>query len=324
MRYDPNWFAGLTVAVTGGTGSFGELIVRKLLSTQVAQVRVFSRDEQKHVALQRKLGPEDRLKFVVGDVRDVQRLHEVFDGASIVFHAAAIKHVHLTELHPMEAVKTNVIGASNVVNACRTMGVLRCVAISTDKAVQPVNVMGMSKALQERIVSTASGPGFVAGCVRYGNVLGSNGSVVPYFRTLLDSGVTTLPITHPDMTRFMLTLDEGVDMALFAMSSVEAGEIVVLERPSFLVKDLAEVMLEKYGGGNLRDMGIRPGEKLHEILVSEEEGRRVVRRGEFTVVRPYTSENERFGLGVGEVSSEKVRRMTKDELRTMLSDGGFL
>jgi UDP-glucose 4-epimerase len=324
MRYDPEFFADEVVLVTGGTGSFGETIVNRLLRTKAREIRVFSRDEQKHVALQRKLAPDSRLKFIVGDCRDEARVREVVRGATLVFHAAAIKHVHLTEMHPKEAVKTNILGAAVVTSEAERAGVKRCVAISTDKAVQPVNVMGMTKALQERIVAMAATPNFVSGCVRYGNVLASNGSVVPFFRDLLQKGIRKLPITHPDMTRFMLTLDEGVDLALFAMMSINPGEIVVYERPAFLVKDLAEVMLQEFGGGEIDVVGIRPGEKLHEVLVSEDEARRCTKRGSFTVIRPYSNEDERFGAGTGALSSEFAPRMSHAEIRTLLKENGML
>lgn len=312
------FFDDRIVFVTGGTGSFGKAIVTRLLQSKVAEVRVFSRDEQKHVALQREF-TDPRLKFMVGDVRDPSRLALAMRGSELVFNAAAIKHVHFTEMHPYEAVLTNIVGAYNVLRAAMDNKVSRLVTISTDKAVQPVNVMGMTKAIQERLITAYSGVGGLkTGCIRYGNVLASNGSVVPFFKSLLEKGERVLPVTDPKMTRYMLTLSEGIDLVLYACSTVEDGETMVMHRPAFRVVDLAEVMLEAYGGGEIRLTGIRPGEKIHETLLSSEEMRRATNDGDFYTVHRYKSENEVFEDVDRELRSDNAKLMTKDELGKLL------
>jgi len=233
------------VFVTGGTGSFGSTFVDLCLSTAaVASVTVFSRDEQKHVALRRRF-PDKRLRTMLGDVRDLERLRFTMRGSDFVFNAAALKHVHFTEAHPMEAVNTNIIGAFNVCQVAAELGVEAVVDLSTDKAVEPVNAMGMTKALQERIVTSFAGGRTRFGVVRYGNVLASNGSVVPYFKRLLEEGNDRLPITDKRMTRFVLTLGDSVDLVLYAMRECRNGEIYVLDLPAFLIADVAEVMAER-------------------------------------------------------------------------------
>jgi FlaA1/EpsC-like NDP-sugar epimerase len=311
-------FRDAVVLVTGGTGSFGQAILRRLLSTPVREVRVFSRDEQKHVALHRQC-EDNRVKFLVGDVRDPARLLQAARGASIVFHAAALKHVHFTEMHPYEAVRTNVEGAQNVIRACQEAGVRSLIAVSTDKAVQPVNVMGMTKAIQERLISAASADGTLrTGCVRYGNVLASNGSVAPYFRSLLRDGARVLPVTDERMTRFMLTLGDGIDLVLYAAKAASDGEIIVADLPAFRVIDLAEVMLEAHGGGRVQIAGIRPGEKLHESLISNEEMRRTERHEGYFVVRRHSNDNCQYSPVDGEYSSGSTRLMSREELRQVL------
>jgi UDP-N-acetylglucosamine 4,6-dehydratase len=322
---DPlGWLDGQTVLVTGGTGSFGGAILRRLLTSTAREIRVFSRDEQKHVVLERA-HHDSRVRHWIGDVRDMARVAQATRGADVVFHAAALKHVHTTEMHPYEAVLTNVVGAENVARACVDAGVRHLIAVSTDKAVQPVNVMGMTKALQERLVCAASGQGKLkAGCVRYGNVLASNGSVVPYFAELLRAGHRVLPVTDAAMTRFMLTLDGSIDLVFYAGQVIEDGEIVVADLPAFRVIELAEVMLEAYGGGRVDLVGTRPGEKLHEALLSDEESCRTERREGFFVVRRHASARDRYGGRTGSYTSDAVRTLSREELREILMREGFL
>jgi UDP-glucose 4-epimerase len=317
-------FTGQTVLITGGTGTFGEAILRRLVGSSAREIRVFSRDEQKHVALQRRYD-DRRIRFLVGDVRDYARITEAARGADVVIHAAALKHVHFTELHPGEAVRTNVLGAENVARAAAEAGVKRLLSISTDKAVQPVNVMGMTKALQERLICSMSGQcGLRAGCVRYGNVLASTGSVVPYFVGLLRRGQRVLPVTDRQMTRFMLTLDESVDLVLYACNVIEDGEIVVADLPAFRVVDLAEVLLDAYGGGEVSFVGIRPGEKVDETLISNEEMRRVERRGGYYVIHRYDVADRHYDGADGDYSSRTARALTRDELVVILTRAGFM
>jgi UDP-N-acetylglucosamine 4,6-dehydratase len=315
-----DFFQGRVVLITGGTGSFGRKIVTRLLQYPVGEVRVLSRDEQKHFAL-RAARDDPRLRCLVGDVRDGDRVREAVRGADVVIHAASIKHVPLTEEHPYEAVRTNVEGAQRVLRACVDFGVERVVAISTDKAVHPVNVMGMTKAIQERLVLSASGTGGLrAGCVRFGNVLGSNGSVLPFFQGLLDGGVRVLPVTAAGMTRFMMTLDEGAEYALRTCRRLEGGEVVVPALAAFRVVDLAKVLLNAYGGGHIELTGARPGEKLHETLISREELDRAEARDGHYVVCRY---GPRPGLAPAEAETEEyrsdtARRMSRQEIRLLL------
>jgi UDP-N-acetylglucosamine 4,6-dehydratase/5-epimerase len=321
---DHEFFRDRIVLVTGGTGSFGQKILGELLRGPVGEVRVFSRDEQKHFTM-RGTYDDHRLKCLVGDVRDGDRVREAVRGADIVFHAASIKQVPLTEEHPYEAVRTNVEGAQRVLRACVDFGVERVVSISTDKAVHPVNVMGMTKAIQERLVISASGIGRLrAGCVRFGNVLASNGSVLPFFTGLLDRGVRVLPVTAVEMTRFMMTLDEGAEYALRTCRLLEGGEIVVPAIPAFRVVDLAKVLLAAYGGGRIEVTGTRPGEKLHETLISPEEVIRTdVRDGHF-IVRQHQPRTGPEPVEVTEYRSDTARRMSREEIRSLLSYNRFI
>ncbi len=315
---DHDFFRGRVVLITGGTGSFGRTILRMLLQTPVGEVRVFSRDEQKHFAL-RASYDDLRLRCLVGDVRDDDRVREVVRGANVIFHAASIKQVPLTEEHPYEAVRTNVEGAQRVLRACADSGVERVVAISTDKAVRPVNVMGMTKAIQERMVIAASGAGGLrAGCVRFGNVLASNGSVLPFFKGLLDRGARVLPVTEPGMTRFMMTLEEGAEYALRTCRLLEGGEVVVPALPAFSVVDLAKVLLDAYGSGRVEFTGARPGEKLHETLVSPEEVDRAEAREGYFVVRPHPRRPGPAPAEAAEYRSDTARRMSREEIRSLL------
>ncbi len=312
------------VFVTGGTGSFGSTFVELCLSSAaVASVTVFSRDEQKHVALRRRF-PDKRLRTMLGDVRDLERLRFTMRGADLVFNAAAIKHVHFTEAHPMEAVNTNIIGAFNVCQVAAEVGVEAVVDLSTDKAVEPVNAMGMTKALQERIVTSFAGGRTRFGVVRYGNVLASNGSVVPYFKRLLEEGSDRLPITDRRMTRFVLTLADSVDLVLYAMRECRNGEIYVLDLPAFLIADVAEVMAERARSGGrkvqIEEIGVRPGEKLHETLISPEEMRHATQTDGFWCIRPFASSEELFPAGTSErrLSSDTATRMEKQQIAELL------
>jgi FlaA1/EpsC-like NDP-sugar epimerase len=294
-----------------------------LKRTQVREVIAFSRDEQKHVAMARCF-KDSRLRNFVGDIRDLDRLRLAMRGVDFVFNAAAIKHVHLAEEHPMEAVQTNIMGAYNVCQAALEAGVQCVVTLSTDKAVEPVNVMGMSKALQERVVAAYAGRGMRVGIVRYGNVLASNGSVVPYFSDLLKSGVSTLPVTDRRMTRFVLTLSDSVHLVLHALMHAQDGESFVLNLPAFRIWDVAEVMAEEFSTKSRRitvqEVGIRPGEKLHECLLSSEEMRRTTREGYFWKVRRYRSADERFEAAREESSltSDRARQLQRPEIAKLL------
>ncbi|OIO26090.1 hypothetical protein AUJ14_02880 [Candidatus Micrarchaeota archaeon CG1_02_55_22] len=272
---DQTLLKGKNVLVTGGTGSFGNQIVDRLLLMNPAKITIFSRDENKQYHMCNKYAEhKDLLKFQIGDVRDAARLDEVMYGVDVVFHAAALKHVPQCEYFPFEAVKTNIIGSKNVVEAAIDAGVGQVVTVSTDKAVKPINAMGMSKAIQEKIFFAANGRSdtrFM--CVRYGNVIGSRGSVIPRFQQLIKDG-KPLTITDERMTRFWLTLDEAINLVFLAVSEGKGGETFVRKMPACKITQLARVMGEVYANRAdypVKVTGLRPGEKIHEILVSEEE-----------------------------------------------------
>ena len=325
-----SYLDGKTVFVTGGTGSFGRTFVDLCLARSKAkQLIVYSRDEQKHVAMQRHY-KDPRIRYILGDVRDPERLATALKGADCVFNAAAIKYVHFTEEHPMEAVRTNITGAFNVCQAALNAGVESLVTLSTDKAVEPVNTMGMSKALQERVIASFAGLGMRVAVTRYGNVLASNGSLVPLFRSMLEKGEKVLPVTDRRMTRFVLTLRDSVHLVLHALRHGTNGETFVLDLPAFSIWDIAEVMAEYAGSKGhrveVREVGMLPGEKLHETLISPEEMRRAEHRGDYWIIRRYESAEERFTPAQEEkrLSSDAVRQMDKQEIFDLLKRENLL
>jgi len=279
---------GTTILITGGTGSFGNRVGAHLLRYRPAEIRVYSRDEKKQWEMQRVL---PQLRYIIGDVRDLERLNEAMNGVDIVFHAAALKQVPTCENYPFEAIKTNVIGSQNACEAAKANGVKTFVALSTDKAVKPVNAMGMSKAMMEKIVCSQNQMGgkTVFCCVRYGNVMGSRGSVIPLFRQQIEEG-QPITLTVPEMTRFLLTLDQSVGLVLHAMTHAQGGELFVRKAPACTVQALAETMRLKYSPQGakhrIKITGIRPGEKIHEILVNEYEIRRSVETNEYFRIHP--------------------------------------
>jgi len=268
-------FEGKTVLVTGGTGSFGKKFVRTLLTRfKPKKVIVFSRDEFKQYQMQKEFPKEKypNLRFFLGDIRDKERLYRAFEGVDYVIHAAALKHVPILEYNPSEAVKTNIYGAQNIINAAIDQGVKKVIALSTDKAVNPVNLYGATKLAMEKLFIAANAytgsKETTFAVVRYGNVVGSRGSVIPFFKELVRRGEKVLPITDERMTRFWITLEEGVETVLFALKESVGGEIFVPYIPSMKVVDLAKAICPYC---EHKIIGIRPGEKLHETLLSEEE-----------------------------------------------------
>ncbi|MGD9601979.1 MAG: polysaccharide biosynthesis protein [Gammaproteobacteria bacterium] len=307
------------VLVTGGTGSFGNFVVRRLLTAGVREVRVLSRDEKKQYDMRVFYRGRPDLTLMIGDVRDPRVVDEAMQGIDVVFHAAALKQVPACEHHPQEAIKTNVLGAENLVAAALRHAVECFVMISTDKAVKPVNVMGMTKALQERTVLhgnlSRANKGTRLCCVRYGNVLRSRGSVVPFFRRQLALG-QTMTITDERMTRFLLTLNEAIDLVLYAAEHTEGGEIFVRKAQAAKVTDIACVLAEEAGKAcDYKVIGILPGEKLHEILVSEEELVRVRDCGQYYKVMPwwesarYDELAQEFASGDHVTGTTEIRRM---------------
>lgn len=260
--------------VTGGTGSFGQAVLRHLLDSKLAEIRVFSRDEKKQEDLRIAFN-NDRLKFYIGDVRDYDSVHDATRGVDFIFHAAALKQVPSCEFYPMEAIKTNVLGAENVMRAAIDLGVSRCVLLSTDKAVYPINAMGMSKAMMEKVMMAKSrqcDPGKTILCAtRYGNVMASRGSVIPLFMEQIKKG-KPLTITDGNMTRFLMSLQESVDLVLYAFGHARPGDIFVQKAPASTVGDLARALIELFESrSEIKIIGTRHGEKLFESLVSREE-----------------------------------------------------
>ncbi len=276
---------GQSILVTGGTGSFGTAFVRRLLADHAPRrIVIFSRDEQKHYAMQSEL-PDPRLRFFVGDIRDRDRLYRALAGVDIVVHAAAMKHVPLAEYNPTEAVRTNIDGAMNLIDAAIDRGVKRVVALSTDKAASPVNLYGATKLCMEKLLVAANAysgaSGTVFDVVRYGNVVGSKGSVVPLFLRQREQGELTL--TDPDMTRFWIGMDRAVDLVLLALKHGVGGSVFVPRIPASTVAVLAEALAP---GVPTRVVGIRPGEKKHEALITPDEAHNVVAFDDVYVIRP--------------------------------------
>jgi UDP-N-acetylglucosamine 4,6-dehydratase len=275
---------GKNILLTGGTGSFGKKFVEIVLKKyKPNKLIVFSRDELKQVEMKRVFN-QPCMRYFIGDVRDESRLHRAFNGVDIVIHAAALKHVPVAEYNPFEAVKTNVIGAENIINMAIDNGVQRVVALSSDKAVNPVNMYGATKLCADKMFIAGnhySGGTTQFSVVRYGNVIGSRGSVIPMFKELKKTGV--LPITDARMTRFWITLEEGVALVLRALDLMKGGEIFVPKIPSMNIMDLAKAIAPEC---RTKVTGIRPGEKLHEVLIPRDEMRRTVEMGNMFVVCP--------------------------------------
>jgi UDP-N-acetylglucosamine 4,6-dehydratase len=318
------------VLVTGGTGSFGRLAVRRLLAEDVREVRVFSRDEKKQWELMHSVD-DDRVTYVLGDVRNLESLRPAVQGIEVVFHAAALKYVPRCEFNVLETVLTNVIGTANLVRACREARVGIVVALSTDKAVLPVNAYGMSKALMERLLINANIDlgGFPTRFVsaRYGNVIGSSGSVIPFFqKQIAEGGPVTL--TNPEMTRFWITLDQAVDLAFQAAVTGIGGEVFVRRIPSAMMADLAAVLVGDRGI-EIKVVGTRPGEKVHEQLVSENEAYRTMESADGYVVLPelpLPHIQAFYGKPEGIVGaySSNDALMTREELASLLHSVGWL
>jgi len=279
---------GKKILVTGGTGSFGRQFVRTVLEKSgPARLVIFSRDELKQHEMQQDIPAHQAVRYFIGDVRDESRMEMAMRGIEIVVHAAAMKQVPTAEYNPFECVRTNIHGAENVVNAAIKAGVQNVLALSTDKAANPINLYGATKLASDKIFIAANnlsgieGPSFSV--VRYGNVFGSRGSVVPLFRKLIAEGETTLPITDLNMTRFWIVLNQGVEFVLNSLGKMVGGEIFVPKLPSMRINDLARVMLPDCG---LREIGIRPGEKLHEVMIPMDDARNTLEFDDHFVIEP--------------------------------------
>jgi UDP-N-acetylglucosamine 4,6-dehydratase len=277
-------FENKTLLITGGTGSFGNAVLQRFLKSDFQEIRIFSRDEKKQEDMRIAL-KDDRVKFYIGDVRDYEAVDDAINGVDYVFHAAALKQVPSCEFYPMEAIRTNVLGAENVMRAAVNRNVSKCVVLSTDKAVYPINAMGMSKAMMEKVMVAKSRlcqPGQTILCAtRYGNVMGSRGSVIPLFIDQLQQG-KPLTITDPSMTRFLMSLEESVDLVLYAFQNARAGDIFVQKAPASTVGDLAFALRDLLSrDSSIKIIGTRHGEKLYESLISREEMLRAEDLGDY-------------------------------------------
>ena len=289
MDWSSSMLNDKTILITGGTGSFGKKFTKKVLEDyNPKKIIIYSRDEYKQFLMQKQFEKhKKKLRFFIGDVRDEKRLYRAFDGVDVVIHAAALKQVPAAEYNPIEAIKTNIAGAENIIDAAIDKGVNKIIALSTDKAVNPVNLYGATKLVSDKLF--ISGNAYVGdkdtifSVVRYGNVAGSRGSVIPFFKSLIDQGQKNIPITDYRMTRFWITLDEAVDLVVRAINESKGGELYVQKCASFKVTDLAKAMNEDC---ELEDVGIRAGEKLHEVMVTEEDSRTTYEYDDHYVIYP--------------------------------------
>jgi UDP-N-acetylglucosamine 4,6-dehydratase len=285
------FFDNASVLITGGTGSLGKDLTNYLLKhTNVRRVAIFSRDELKQMNMRTEFKNDERLRWFLGDIRDGDRLKRAFHGVDYVVHAAALKQVDTGEYNPFEFIKTNVLGSQNVIDAAIEAGVERVIALSTDKASSPINLYGATKLTADKLFIAANNYGFTYGTtfsvVRYGNVMGSRGSVIPYFKELADKG-TALPITDLRMTRFWISLEDAVKFVLSSLEIMEGGELYVPIIPSMKIIDLAQAVAPNSA---IEEIGMRPGEKLHEEMISADDSRRTVRLKDRYVVTPVAAE----------------------------------
>ena len=320
-------FDNASVLVTGGTGSFGKKFIRTLMDrTKVRRVIVYSRDELKQYDMRGQFQNDERLRFFIGDVRDRERLQRALHDVQAVVHAAALKQVPAAEYNPFEAVKTNIHGAQNVIDACIDQGVRRVVALSTDKASSPINLYGATKLVSDKLFvqgnAYAGGTRTRFSVVRYGNVVGSRGSVIPFFRKLASTG--TIPITDERMTRFWITLQQGVDFVLESLERMQGGELFVPKIPSMRIVDLARIIAPE---ARLKVVGIRPGEKIHEEMISVNDARRTLEFESYYVIQPEMAwwKNGHSGGssvpdGFAYTSDRNDRWVDEAELRLMIAE----
>ena len=322
-------FKDKILLISGGTGSFGNAILRRFLKTDIKEIRVFSRDELKQDNM-RKLYNNEKLKFFIGDVRDTNSIDDAMHGVDFVFHAAALKQVPSCEFYPMQAVKTNVIGTENILNSAIKAGVKKLIALSTDKAVYPINAMGISKAMMERVIVSKgrNDSSTVIACTRYGNVMASRGSVIPLFINQIKNN-EPITITDPEMTRFMMSLDQAVDLVLFAFKNGVSGDIFVQKAPAATVKLLAETLSRALNKINhpINIIGTRHGEKLYETLLTKEEMVKAVDMKNYYRIpadnrdlnyNKFFEEGEEIITQAGEYHSHNTHRLNQDELLDLL------
>jgi len=323
-------FKGKTLLITGGTGSFGNAVLEKFLNTEVKEIRIFSRDEKKQEDMRIRL-KNDKVKFYIGDVRDYESVDSALKGVDYIFHAAALKQVPSCEFYPMEAVKTNILGTENVLNAALNNKAKKVIVLSTDKAVYPINAMGTSKAMMEKLMvakSRFAGEDITILCgTRYGNVIASRGSVIPLFIHQIKSN-QPLTVTDPRMTRFMMSMDSAIDLVLYAFKHARQGDIFVQKAPACTIGDLAYALRELFGAKNeIKIIGTRHGEKLYETLLTREEMAKAEDCGNYFRISADSRDlnyNKYFIEGESEISaqedynSQNTRILNIEEIKSML------
>jgi len=323
-------FANKTLLITGGTGSFGNAVLRRFLDTDIKEIRVFSRDEKKQEDMRIDL-KNSKLKFYIGDVRAYDSIYAALDGVDFVFHAAALKQVPSCEFYPMEAVRTNVLGTENMLNAALACGVKKVITLSTDKAVYPINAMGISKAMMEKLMvakaRTTREERTIFSGTRYGNVMASRGSVIPLFVKQIREG-QPLTVTDPNMTRFLMSLDDAVDLVLYAFSNARQGDIFVQKAPASTILDLAIAVKELFNADNeIKVIGTRHGEKLYETLLTREELAKAEDMGDYYRIVPdgrdlnygkYFTEGEEEISHIEDYNSHNTQRLNVAEIKEKL------
>ena len=329
-------FKGKTLMITGGTGSFGNAVLNRFLETDIGEIRIFSRDEKKQDDMRHEYQakmPEvaHKIKFYIGDVRDLQSVRGAMSGVDYIFHAAALKQVPSCEFFPMEAVRTNVIGTDNVLTAAIEAGVECVICLSTDKAAYPINSMGMTKAIEEKVAiakSRMSGKTKIC-CTRYGNVMCSRGSVIPLWIDQIKAG-NPITVTEPSMTRFIMSLEEAVDLVLFAFEHGENGDLLIKKAPACTIQTQAEAVCELFGGKkeDIKVIGIRHGEKMYETLLTNEECAKAVDMGDFYRVPAdnrglnydkYFKEGDEERNTLTEFNSNNTRRLNLEETKATIA-----
>ena len=329
-----------TILITGGTGSFGNRFVERILNEyNPKKIIIYSRDEfkqdlMKEVFMEKCPDKYEKLRFFIGDVKDKDRLYRALVGVDYVIHAAAMKQVPACEYNPFEAIKTNINGAQNLVDACIDRGVKKCVALSTDKAVNPINLYGGTKLVSDKLFISANAysgnDGTIFSVVRYGNVAGSRGSVIPFFKSLIEDGKKELPITDFNMTRFWITLDEGVDLVFKALEESKGGETYISKIPSFKITDLAKAMLDDV---KMKEVGIREGEKLHEVMITKDDSRRTYEYDKHYIIYPnfdwwnidthFTEGGKLINLGFEYDSGTNSEWLSIEDLRKAMNELGI-
>ena len=334
-------FKNKTLMITGGTGSFGNAVLNRFLATDIGEIRIFSRDEKKqddmrHDFQARMPAVADKIKFYIGDVRDLQSVRSAMPGVDYIFHAAALKQVPSCEFFPMEAVRTNVIGTENVLTAAIVAGVESVICLSTDKAAYPINAMGITKAIEEKVAiarSRMSGKTKIC-CTRYGNVMCSRGSVIPLWIEQIKNG-NPITVTEPSMTRFIMSLEEAVDLVLFAFEHGENGDLLIQKAPACTIQTQAEAVCELFGGKkeDIKIIGIRHGEKMYETLLTNEECAKAVDMGDFYRVPAdnrglnydkYFKDGDETRNTLTEFNSNNTKRLTLEETKEKIASLAYI